>query len=106
VRSVASAASERPGATNEVTRAVWDEEVAWQDRAACRHGDPNLFFSPPAGESKEERRARETKAKTVCNDCPVRAACLAYAVMTREPYGVWGGLGESERRRILERRAG
>jgi WhiB family redox-sensing transcriptional regulator len=27
----------------------------------------------------------------------VRAECAAYALNTREPYGVWGGLTEHER---------
>jgi WhiB family transcriptional regulator, redox-sensing transcriptional regulator len=29
--------------------------------------------------------------------------CRRFALASREPFGVWGGLGESERRAILER---
>jgi WhiB family redox-sensing transcriptional regulator len=31
--------------------------------------------------------------------------CLDYAVAIREPYGIWGGLTETERRRQLTRSA-
>ena len=30
--------------------------------------------------------------------------CREFALQTREPFGVWGGLAEAERRVILERR--
>ncbi len=36
--------------------------------------------------------------------CPVREACLEYALTTREKDGVWGGYTARERRRIIRRR--
>jgi WhiB family redox-sensing transcriptional regulator len=30
--------------------------------------------------------------------CAVRRECLEYALTTKEPYGIWGGLTEVERR--------
>ncbi len=39
-------------------------------------------------------------AKAICRHCPVRAACLQWAVDVREPHRVWGGLTPGERRRI------
>jgi WhiB family redox-sensing transcriptional regulator len=30
-------------------------------------------------------------AKQLCRPCPVLAACLAGALLRREPWGVWGG---------------
>lgn len=35
-------------------------------------------------------------AKAVCDDCPLRRACLSYA-MDNEPYGIWGGLDAVQR---------
>lgn len=42
----------------------------------------------------------ETGQKAVCGSCPVRAACLAYAVAHGELWGTWGGLTYSERARL------
>jgi WhiB family redox-sensing transcriptional regulator len=41
------------------------------------------------------------EAKAVCASCTVRQACLEYALAAREREGVWGGLTERERRRIV-----
>ena len=49
-------------------------------------------------ERKEERERREIRAKSVCQICPVGSECLDYAMTIREPYGIWGGLTENERR--------
>ena len=46
---------------------------------------------------------RERAAKIICMQCPVRVECADYAVRTREPYGVWGGLAEADRERIYSR---
>jgi WhiB family redox-sensing transcriptional regulator len=34
----------------------------------------------------------------------VREPCLEYALNTRDPHGVWGGLNELERRRLVRTR--
>jgi WhiB family redox-sensing transcriptional regulator len=78
----------------------------WQLHAACRGPESILFFPPTASERKEEREARETKAKSICSDCPVQRACLDYALDIREPHGIWGGLNEHERRELLAARSG
>ena len=78
----------------------------WQLHAACRGPASTLFFPPTASERKEEREARETKAKSICSECSVRRACLDYALAIREPHGIWGGLNEHERRELLAARAG
>ena len=86
-----------------------DWSIGWQFRAACRGEDSSLFFAPSYFEKREEKLAREAKAKVYCAGCPVREECLEYALRIREPHGVWGGLNETERRAILrerERRAG
>jgi len=67
----------------------------WEDRAQCRAGDAELFFTPGA--------AQEFRAKAVCRSCTVRWECLAYALKHRVEHGVWGGLTDRERRRVLNR---
>lgn len=73
----------------------------WQEHGLCRADDASAFFPPPHFEHKPERMAREARAKAICAQCPVRVACLRWALRTKEPYGVWGGYSESERRQIL-----
>jgi WhiB family transcriptional regulator, redox-sensing transcriptional regulator len=49
----------------------------------CRVNDAELFFA--------ESPSDVELAKALCQDCPVRAECLAGALERREPWGVWGG---------------
>lgn len=80
----------------------------WQDEAACRDSDIELFF-PIDGERGPLRADRERAAKSVCAACPVRLPCLDYALAYGETHGIWGGLTEEERateRRRRRRAAG
>jgi WhiB family transcriptional regulator, redox-sensing transcriptional regulator len=81
--------------------AVQMSERTWQLRAACRGPESALFFPPTYAERKEERDAREARAKSICAECPVRIECLDYALSIREPHGIWGGLTEAERRLLI-----
>lgn len=78
----------------------------WQAKAACRGPQATAFFPPSHPERKDEKAARENRAKKICADCHVRMACLDYAVRIREPHGIWGGLNEAERKALFDRRAG
>jgi WhiB family redox-sensing transcriptional regulator len=71
----------------------------WQVAARCR-GRDDLFFHPH-GEREPARSRREAAAKQICGSCPVRQECLDHALATAEPYGVWGGLSETEREQLL-----
>jgi WhiB family transcriptional regulator, redox-sensing transcriptional regulator len=75
---------------------------SWHLQAACRQVDTELFYSPE-GERGPRKERREAAAKQVCGACPVVEVCAAYALATREPYGTWGGLTESDRRALLRR---
>ena len=74
---------------------------SWQPVALCRGSHSHLFFPPSSAERKEERERREMRAKSICNVCPVNMECLEYALEIREPYGIWGGLTETERRGMV-----
>lgn len=75
----------------------------WRHRSACLEEDPELFF--PIGNSGPALEQVEA-AKAVCAGCPVVAECLAWALAnpTLTDDGVWGGMGEVERRAELRRR--
>lgn len=75
-------------------------EMDWQQRAECRGPGAHLFYPPAAGEARDERRRRERQAKLICSRCAVQPECLAYALRTQEPHGVWGGCNEFERRAL------
>lgn len=74
----------------------------WQHDAACRGADVSTFYHPD-NERGVSRARREMRAKAICSNCPVRAMCLGWALKTREPYGVWGGLSVEEREQRLMR---
>jgi WhiB family redox-sensing transcriptional regulator len=71
---------------------------SWREFARCRGVDPEVFYPV----SDDDEAAEE--AKSICAACPVREPCLEFALSTREKNGVWGGLTERERRRVLRRR--
>jgi WhiB family redox-sensing transcriptional regulator len=71
-------------------------ELEWRMLGACRGLDALLFY-PDEDDTAEE-------AKSVCEDCSVRVACLEHALANREKVGVWGGATERERRRMLRQR--
>jgi WhiB family redox-sensing transcriptional regulator len=77
---------------------------AWQVKAACRGPQALVFFPPSTFERKDEKQDRERRAKAICATCAVKQPCLDYAIRIREPHGIWGGLSESERKRVLEKR--
>ena len=76
---------------------VWEPDETWRADAACSGIDSELFFPP--GEDADASAA----AKEICAVCPVRDACLQYAVSTNQTEGVWGGLDANERRRMRRR---
>ncbi|MBF6399752.1 WhiB family transcriptional regulator [Nocardia cyriacigeorgica] len=69
--------------------------LTWQDRAACRGADPELWFPiniDGAG-----------AARAVCARCPVRAQCAAMADNSRTTDGVFAGFYlPTERRQLTE----
>jgi WhiB family redox-sensing transcriptional regulator len=79
---------------------TWAEvaDGAWMAAAACRGLDTALFF-PIAGDMAGVRAAQ-----AVCEGCPVRAECLAYALESPERFGVLGGASEYARRKLRKAR--
>ncbi len=74
----------------------WD----WQAFSACRGEDPSIFFHSE-NERASKKDTRIKIAKSICAGCSVKPQCLAHALSVPEYYGVWGGLSEGERDRLL-----
>jgi WhiB family redox-sensing transcriptional regulator len=70
-----------------------DRRLDWQARARCAETDPETFYPEKGGSTRA--------AKKVCRGCDVTSECLEYALENEEPAGVWGGMSERERNRIL-----
>jgi WhiB family redox-sensing transcriptional regulator len=69
----------------------------WRAQALCAQVDFELFFPEKGGTA--------SPAKSVCQLCDVRAACLEWALATDQRFGVWGGTTERERRKLNARAA-
>lgn len=73
------------------------DDSYWKSFGLCYDvGDPNIWF-PARGQDFKT-------AKAICAQCPVRAACLDYALKHRIRHGIWGGKSERERRKIRSNR--
>lgn len=67
---------------------------------AC-YGLTDLFYSPEIDGREEVGRAqREEQCKRVCFKCTLRLRCLQRSLELHEGLGVWGGMGEGERRKF------
>jgi WhiB family transcriptional regulator, redox-sensing transcriptional regulator len=66
---------------------------SWEERAACRGTDVELFYS--------DQQADIKRALALCAHCEVRAACYDQAMRDREAFGIWGGTEERYRRRLF-----
>jgi WhiB family redox-sensing transcriptional regulator len=75
---------------------VPDYDLTWRNSGACQGLDPEIFYP--------DNEENCSQAKSVCAECKVRIACLAYALDSREKQGVWGGASARERRKMLRTR--
>lgn len=71
-------------------------DTDWRLEAACRDADTAVFFPDSDDEAGP--------ALAICATCPVREECLEFALLTRQEDGVWGGMTETDRRRVRRRR--
>ena len=76
--------------------------MSWYNYAACRGENPELFFPIGTGDSA---LLQLQAAKAVCSTCEVQSLCLEWALLAGIDHGVWGGLGEDERRALTRRAA-
>lgn len=70
-------------------------EVKWSLSRCHNENYPLDFFFDPA---------TEDEAVAVCQLCPIRTDCLAWALSKPEYYGVWGGMSEAGRRKSKTKR--
>jgi WhiB family redox-sensing transcriptional regulator len=82
-------------------------DTPWQDRAACRDTDPDVFFGPCRHHGQTGATCRvcgeatatpvppwtPIAARAICATCPVQRQCLDAAVDRHEQNGIWAGAG-------------
>ena len=66
----------------------------WAESAACEGEPVELFYG---ADGRTGPRVNEDEAKRICRACSVVTQCLAWAVETGEPWGIWGGATPEER---------
>ena len=74
---------------------ISNQRLAWADSGSCTNADPDLFFPQPGTDT--------SYARSICRGCPVRIQCLDYALQSGQKHGIWGGMTESQRRRLRRR---
>jgi WhiB family redox-sensing transcriptional regulator len=72
----------------------------WRNGAACAEIDGDLWF-PEKGEAY-----KASNAVKVCNSCPVKKQCLAYAVNNGIRDGIFGGKSAEQRARMKNPKRG
>jgi transcription factor WhiB len=70
-----------------------------QGGAACRSEqvNPDWWYPEPGRTNSWEARM----AIRICYSCPLRTPCGEWALRTQERWGIWAGLSERERRKLL-----
>ena len=66
----------------------------WREADACAHADPDLFF-PISSTGRAWSRSR--RLKRPAPGCPVRQACLEFALEHDLMNGIWGGTTPEDR---------
>lgn len=69
----------------------------WENDTLCSPLNAELFFP------EEHQSHRE--AKKICHACPVSQDCLDYALEANEKFGIWGGLNQTERKKLKRKSA-
>jgi WhiB family redox-sensing transcriptional regulator len=73
------------------------DNLDWHEDAECSKPENsehiNDFFANKA--------SKVNKVLSICEECPVRAECLKWALESKQTWGVWGGLSYKKIRRTL-----
>lgn len=77
----------------------------WTTQAACAGYPTDWWFPVNDGIGGAASTETTETARALCASCPVRLACLDYAMRFESGYhrsGLWGGLSPEERRKLAK----
>lgn len=91
---------------------IYESELLWQRAASCRDADPRLFMPPETDDNEADDVYAGTsvpwvpaaEAKRICDMCPVRTQCLAWA-LAADAIGVWAGTSDYQRSLLTRKTA-
>jgi WhiB family redox-sensing transcriptional regulator len=69
-----------------------ERRLAWISQARCRTADPDELFVTGAAQKR---------AAVICRQCAVITQCLTDALDNQVEFGVWGGMTERQRRKLI-----
>lgn len=69
---------------------IVQQDMSWMERANCLGTDTESFF--PDKDAFSTYREEELMAIKTCGHCPVRRACLKFALKSVSTSGIYGGL--------------
>jgi len=87
----------------EVKELIKDPNYRWRDRANCLGVDVTSFIIDRDARGKKIEKIYE-KALSYCEDCDVKAECLAFAIEYKCLDGVWGNLLPDQRKGLHNHR--
>jgi len=70
-----------------------ERRLSWISQARCRTADPDELFVTGAAQKR---------AAVICRQCAVVSQCLADALDNQVEFGVWGGMTERQRRKLIK----
>lgn len=67
----------------------------WKD-GVCQTMSSEIFFM----DADDKADSPSGDAQAACDRCTIVAACLHWAMINHEPYGVWGGTTPKQRQQL------
>ena len=83
-----------------------EPRAGWREEAACRGAASDTFFPERydgALYNKKETLRLSREAKEICASCGVVDECFAFAILSNQSEGVWGGVTANERAKYRRR---
>lgn len=71
-----------------------DATPDWMDEALCHDYEGSVFFP--------DSIQGVNYAKRICAWCPAMEDCAMYALEQRIEHGIWGGLSERHRKKVIK----
>lgn len=83
--------------TGHFDRGYWKFLKKIQEAGGVPCEDNGEIFYPEDFPNQNLRKLAEATAKRLCNTCPIKNDCLAYAIESNQRFGIWAGTLPTER---------